>query len=300
MNAGLPPGRMHAVCWCGNRELETFSGDYQRCPLCDTIVVSLPLDLDRFEVKDDDKDFYGKQYYQLYATDKLGYPGLADRARLDLPERCLHWLRALLKYKLPPGRILELGSAHGAFVALLGWTGFEASGLELSPWLVRFAKATFGITMLTGKIEEQEIEAGSLDAIVLMDVLEHLRDPVGTMKRCLTLLKLDGILLVQTPRYPEGTSFAEMRDKDDSFLLQLKPEEHIYLFSKSSATQLFTQCGARYVVFEQAIFSHYDMFFIVGREPLVVNAKNEIERALLRAPVSRLVLALLDLQMRGE
>jgi 2-polyprenyl-3-methyl-5-hydroxy-6-metoxy-1,4-benzoquinol methylase len=263
-------------------------------------VVSLPLDLDRFEVKDDDKDFYGKQYYQLYATDKLGYPGLADRARLDLPERCLHWLRALLKYKLPPGRILELGSAHGAFVALLGWTGFEASGLELSPWLVRFAKATFGITMLTGKIEEQEIEAGSLDAIVLMDVLEHLRDPVGTMKRCLTLLKLDGILLVQTPRYPEGTSFAEMRDKDDSFLLQLKPEEHIYLFSKSSATQLFTQCGARYVVFEQAIFSHYDMFFIVGREPLVVNAKNEIERALLRAPVSRLVLALLDLQMRGE
>ncbi|MGQ9532551.1 MAG: class I SAM-dependent methyltransferase, partial [Desulfotomaculales bacterium] len=118
------------------------------------------------------------------------------RARTDLPERCLYWLRTLLKYKLPPGRVLELGCGHGGFVALLRWAGFEAIGLELSPWVVGFARQTFGIPTLLGPVENQVIEPSSLEAIVLMDVLEHLPNPLSTLRHCLELLKQDGIFVI--------------------------------------------------------------------------------------------------------
>jgi hypothetical protein len=84
-------------------------------------------------VVDDAHDFYGKNYWFTHQEGDLGLPNIITRARIDLPERCLYWLRTLLKYKLPPAKVLELGSAHGGFVALLQWAGFEAMGSEVSP-----------------------------------------------------------------------------------------------------------------------------------------------------------------------
>ncbi len=123
---------------------------------------------------------------------------------------------------MPPGKALELGSAHGAFVALLRWSRFDAVGLELSPWLVNFAKNMFDVPMLTGPIEDQKLAPRSLDVIALMDVLEHLPSPLATMERCLRLLKEDGVLVIQTPRYPQTRSYEEMVAHTDPFLEQLR------------------------------------------------------------------------------
>ena len=61
--------------------------------------------------------------------------------------------------------------------------GFDASGAEMSPWLCQFARDTFNVPMLCGPIEDLDVESGSLDMLVMMDVLEHMPDPVGSMKR---------------------------------------------------------------------------------------------------------------------
>jgi 2-polyprenyl-3-methyl-5-hydroxy-6-metoxy-1,4-benzoquinol methylase len=282
-------------CWCGNVELLPFSPDYRKCLQCETLVLSRPVGPEKFRVFDDATDFYGEQYYKLFVQDKYGYPGLADRSRLDIPERCLHWLKTILKYKLPPGRTVELGCAHGGLVALMNWAGYEASGLELSPSIVKFAHETFDIPVRQGPIEEQQYQPGSLDAIVLMDVLEHFRDPFNTMRHCLSLLKDDGIIIIQTPRYPEHKSFSQLEKSNDTFLLQLKPDEHIYLFSQHSVATLFSMLGAKYIAFEPAIFAHYDMFLAISKRPFSVNSTENIEKSLLGGATSRLILALLDL-----
>jgi len=75
-------------------------------------------------VVDDENDFYGRRYYGELLTDVYQYPSLEDRARADLLERCMFWLDALLRIKLPPARVLELGCAHGGFVAMMRWAGF--------------------------------------------------------------------------------------------------------------------------------------------------------------------------------
>ncbi|MCX5909757.1 MAG: class I SAM-dependent methyltransferase, partial [Deltaproteobacteria bacterium] len=115
-----------------------------------------------------------------------------------------------LKYKLPPGHTLELGSAHGAFVALLQWAGFQATGLEVDPWIVEFGQKTFQVPMLLGPIEKQTLPPHSLDIIFLFDVLEHLPDPEGTIRHCLPLLKNDGIFILQTQSFPE-IAYADLK-----------------------------------------------------------------------------------------
>jgi glycosyltransferase involved in cell wall biosynthesis/SAM-dependent methyltransferase/peptidoglycan hydrolase CwlO-like protein len=246
-------------------------------------------------VVDDEHDFYGRQYWFKHQVADLGYPDITTRARTDLPERCLHWLRTVLKYKLPPARALELGSAHGGFIALLNGAGFKATGLDLSPAITDFARRTFGVRMLLGPVEEQRIASGSLDIIALMDVLEHLPDPAGTMRHCLNLLKPDGLLIVQTPKYREGRTHPEMVAEKDRFLEHLKADEHLYLFSPQSVRELFRRVGADHLLFEPAIFAHYDMFFIASRTPIAAYGPEEIRRALSTTPTGRVMQAMVDL-----
>lgn len=287
-------------CWCGNDQLSVFSDEYAVCTACGTLVSQVGLSAEKTLVVDDSQDFYGKEYWLSHQSADLGFPSIRERARLDLPERDVHWLRTVLKYKLPPAAILELGSAHGGFVALLRQAGYDATGLEMSPWVVEFARQTFDVPMLVGPLEEQKIEPGSLDVIALMDVLEHLPDPLRTMRHALELLKPGGVLVIQVPSYPEGKTYEAMVAENSPFLQQLKADEHLYLFSQRSVREFFARLGAPYLNFEPAIFAHYDMFLVVSRVPLGLPSQLEVESALSSTPGRRMVQALLDAREQIE
>ena len=285
-------------CWCGNTDLEPFSADYLHCARCESLVNARPVCAADFEVDESEQGIYGRDYYTVTLPQKYGYPSIQERARQDLTERCLHWLRTVVQYRPPPASILELGSAHGGFVGLLQLAGYRATGLELSPWLVDFAGHTFGIPMLTGRVEQQTIEAGSLDVIAMMDVIEHLPDPAQTVQQCLKLLKPDGLLVIQTPRYPAGTCYATMLEKNDAFLQQLKPEEHLFLFSPASITEFLGGLGVPHVLFEKAVFAIYDMYLVAGRMPFKPVDEARVSASLTESPSRRFALAMLDLWRR--
>jgi hypothetical protein len=133
-----------------------------------------------------------------------------------------------------------------------------------------------------------------------MDVLEHLPNPVETMKHCLRLLKPDGLLLIQTPQFRTEMKYAELVVGNGPFLEVLKPDEHIFLFSDDSVTRFFKQLGATHILFEPAIFDRYDMFFAVSRTRIRSTSKNGIESALLETSGRRLILAMLDLRQREQ
>lgn len=286
------------TCWCGSTEFSAFSPEYGVCSQCGTLVSRVGMTGEQLTVRDDETDFYGKQYWLGHQSADLGFPDIHARARNDLTERNLHWLRALLKYKLPPAKVMELGCSHGSFVALLRQAGYEASGVEMSPWVVDFGRMTFDAPIAVGPVELLDIPPGSLDVIALMDVLEHLPDPSATVAHCLGLLKSDGILLIQTPQFKVDMRYEVLRDSNGAFLEQLKADEHLFLFSEQSVVHLFERMGVRHFQFEPAIFDHYDMFLAVSRVPLRAIEPSQAEAALLSTPGGRLSLALLDLRER--
>jgi SAM-dependent methyltransferase len=273
------------ACWCRHKGLEAFSEHYRVCRACGSLVSTAAYD----------PRLYNEDYWLGRQTAHHGLPDIRNRARLDLPERCTHWLRHLLSRRLPPSRVLEIGCAHGGYVALLGWAGFEAVGTELDPGVARMAHELFGVKVMAGEVERQPFEKASFDVIVLNDVLEHLPDPVATMGHCAGLLSEGGFFVVQTPEYKEHLTFAELTSTNDLFLKHMgkKQDEHLYLYSRRSAGVLFSRMGFPILDFANPIFA-YDMFFTASRSQLPAHSEAEIVAATSRHPVGRLTQALLD------
>lgn len=281
-------------CWCGEFNLAPFSEFYRRCSSCGTLVSVIKQDADFYKGGDTDSDLYGKEYWTKYVK-TLGFPDIYDRSREDLCERSLFWLRSILKYRLPPAKSLELGCAHGGSVYLQRLAGYDAVGAEMSPWLCDFAKSTFDVPMLCGDIEDINISPASLDIVILMDVLEHFPEPLNSLMRIVSTLTDDGILVIQTPLLKSvNKSYEQMKADGEMFLLHMKQDEHLYLFSEESIKVLLDRLGLQFVAFEPPIFA-YDMFVFASRKPFKINTDDDVLKWLTSAPSRRAVLALLDM-----
>lgn len=283
------------ACWCAEKKLFPFSDEFHVCKVCGTLVTAADVQPADLAVTQDSGELYSKDYWLKRQSEKYGLPPLDQRARLDMPERCVHWLNLLLKHRLPSAKVLEIGCAHGGYVALMRWAGFDAGGTEMSPWIVRFARETFQVPVQAGRIEELSFAPQSLDVIILNDVIEHLPDPLATLGHCVKLLKPDGFFVIQTPEYKEHLSYADLVATKDLFLTHMngKNEEHLYLFSRRSTQRLWAQLGLPVVAFENPIFP-YDLFYTASRAKLPEHSPAEITAALAAQPTGRLVQALLD------
>jgi SAM-dependent methyltransferase len=283
-------------CWCGSTDLHPFSPDYVRCTACGTIVSQGRAEGDLAHPQDDGSDLYGKDYWFGHQVGDLSQPDIISRSRLDLPERCLDWLAVLVKHCPPPARVLELGCAHGGFVALMRLAGYDATGIELSPTIAGYARTTFGIPVLQGPLEEQGFPDGSFDAVVSFDVVEHLPDPIATLRACRKVLKPGGVLLIQTPEVPEPTDPA-IAKPEHPFAKVFMPREHLNLFTAASLRQVLSKCGFPVVHRERPVFPDYDGFVVARSDGTndMSPGYHRLEDHLV-VPSARFALALLDLR----
>lgn len=283
---------MNQPCWCGNRDLHDFSREYWRCDVCSTLISKSFPSADVTAITDEESDFYGKKYWLDHQVEELGLASIAERSRSDLLDRCGWWLAKLLEYSLPPARLLEIGCSHGGFLALAELAGFRVTGIELSPWVVEFARKSFGVDVRTGPIERHGFQAGSFDVICMFDVLEHLQDPVRTLRSCVQALTPNGILLVQTPQYPFQSDFAALQECQHPFLKMMLPDEHLFLFNSESVKRLLTEVEFSTCEFVPAPFAHYDMMFAAGKNPLSKNSALAKQEALDQSAGGRVIQAL--------
>jgi SAM-dependent methyltransferase len=100
-----------------------------------------------------------------------------------------------------PGRLLDVGCSTGAFLAAARQRGWQVEGLELGQASAAYAQDVLGLTIARASLFEHEAAEGSYDAIVFLEVIEHLPDPAGALARIARWLKPGGVLLVSTPNY---------------------------------------------------------------------------------------------------
>ena len=108
-------------------------------------------------------------------------------------------LRKLREHLPPPGsRVLDIGTAGGAFLEAATQCGYDAYGMEPSRYLVEQGRLR-GLKVEQGTIDNHGFEPSSFDLICLWDVLEHLTDPKAALKEVARLLKPDGVVLINYP-----------------------------------------------------------------------------------------------------
>ncbi len=108
-----------------------------------------------------------------------------------------------LKFQRPQ-RALELGCAHGSFLEQLRLRGWNCVGVEPAAEVAAHAVA-HGFDVRTGSLEDavrsdtESFAPSSFDAVFAWMVVEHLHDPVSTLKLARELLAPGGRLLLSVP-----------------------------------------------------------------------------------------------------
>ena len=97
-------------------------------------------------------------------------------------------------------RILDVGAGVGA---TLGWLktiypNAETTGVELNPVLWTELKRNVDVAII-GNIEECTGNLRTYDLILLLDVLEHLVDSIGALRKLSKLLEPQGHIIVSLP-----------------------------------------------------------------------------------------------------
>lgn len=94
-------------------------------------------------------------------------------------------------------RVLEIGCATGYISKKLKENGCHVIGVEIDEEAARLAEKVCD-KIIKGDIEEISVK-GKFDVIICSDVLEHLKDPLKTLKKLRGNMKDDGKIIVSVP-----------------------------------------------------------------------------------------------------
>lgn len=162
-------------------------------------------------------------------------------------------LKGLEKWIPPKGaKILDIGTAGGAFLESAKKFGYDAYGLEPSLYLTNECKKR-GLKVIQGTIDNNPFEEKSFDMICLWDVIEHLVEPKEDLLKIKKMLKQGGILLIN---YPDiGTPIAKFFGKYFWWIVSV----HLHHFDRRTISKLCEITG-----FEVFLFKRYWQILDLG------------------------------------
>jgi 2-polyprenyl-6-hydroxyphenyl methylase/3-demethylubiquinone-9 3-methyltransferase len=154
--------------------------------------------------------------------------------------------------------ILDAGCGDGSFTASLAEAGFNVYGLDLSEGGIARAKQTHPhLSFATASVYDdmRTVFSGTsyFDAIVSVEVIEHLYSPATFVNRVRESLTPSGVVVITTPYWGYFKNVAlALTNRVDRSLTALWEGGHIKHWSRSTLTQLFERHGFRSVYFSGA------------------------------------------------
>jgi SAM-dependent methyltransferase len=189
--------------------------------------------LPKSSLPNDAATLYSSEYFS--GKHQCGYAGyLRDERLIDLNfDRRLAWIETIRS----SGRLLEVGCALGLFLRRARERGWDVTGVEIAADCAEIAASNAGAPVLAGDLLEVDLP-GRFDVIVMIDVIEHLPDPVGCITRCSELLVEGGLLVIETGDLE--SRWAKLLGRRWHFV---DPPQHLFYFKRSSLERLLRSNG---------------------------------------------------------
>jgi len=147
----------------------------------------------------------------------------------------------------PETRILEIGCANGKLLSLLKENGYaNVAGVDPSPGCAEIARRLYGVPVTVSTLSDVSLPDGSVDFLIMIGVLEHVRDLESALKTLSKSLAIDGRFFISVPdasRYTRGS--------DAPF--QEFSVEHINFFGPLSLANLMARHGFKEVAYRQTL-----------------------------------------------
>ena len=209
----------------GLKTLLVLKAQYIHCPMCHCLFV------DPFPGRELNLAFQGAE--------------TVERLEKEDEQRQGYFLKRLERLEkriggVPEGvRLLDAGCGAGILIREARLRGWSADGVELSAELAARARVNNPeANIITGDIQNQEPKERGYDAVICLDILEHVLSPITMVENCREILRPGGLLMLQTP----NTRSLRGRVRGAKWEM-LDPDQHMNLFSPDALRVLLTTVG---------------------------------------------------------
>jgi 2-polyprenyl-3-methyl-5-hydroxy-6-metoxy-1,4-benzoquinol methylase len=190
--------------------------------------------------------------------DDVGYsvgcePGMSDDyTPLNLDPFGAHQL--VIKACGGARTVLDVGCSAGTLAAVLSAEqNMTVDGIEPDPAAAELARRYCRTVM---NVDIETIDVGAFDgrrydAIVLADVLEHLRDPEATLRRLHALLEAAGWIVISTPNIANWSMRAQLLVGRFEYTERgIMDRTHLHFFTRTSLLRALRTTGFRLTRFD--------------------------------------------------
>jgi 2-polyprenyl-3-methyl-5-hydroxy-6-metoxy-1,4-benzoquinol methylase len=260
------------------RMFEKHGDTYVRCARCGLLYLDpQPSEAELAAV-------YGEHYYDAWG----GPTAEANIASLKRRTFASLLARVAARTGVEQGRLLDLGCASGYLLEEAAARGFDPYGIEINEFAARKAREKLGADRIhCGTLEDSPYAASSFDAVVMSDLLEHVRSPSAVLRRTIQILRPGGLLIVVAPdagglsRRLLGRNWTDFK------------REHLYSFDRRTLAAMLGR--ASFQILEIRSFAKYLDLDYVDRQlstfatpfftPFVHLLHRVLPRRLARIPV---------------
>jgi SAM-dependent methyltransferase len=136
------------------------------------------------------------------------------------------------------GRLLDIGCNDGLFLYLAREAGWQVQGVEVAGPGVTYAREVLKVDVFVGELTEANFPEQYFDVVTFWHVLEHLYDPLRELRETHSILKPDGLLVIEVP------NIASLQARLFSAnWAALDIPRHLYHFSPDSLQAMLERAG---------------------------------------------------------
>ena len=138
-----------------------------------------------------------------------------------------------------------MGSGVGEFIFSLGRNGLQVAGVEPDEYIASYSREQLGLPVITDLYNESLYLPESFDAITFIQVLEHVEDPIVTLKIAHQHLRPGGLIVVDVPSYNNPRILAYRLTHQSRLVKTDFIPPHNYYYTRESLSQIAVRAGFR-------------------------------------------------------
>ena len=138
---------------------------------------------------------YSDGTYQVYQDNLVKNKKEIRKGLLE--ERKFFQIKKFINKKNDPA-LLDIGCGSGTFLDVCKQNGWYVEGVDVSPSVSQSVLENYNIEVHHGDFNKIKFNK-TFDVITLWGVLEHVSDPIATIKKAKELLNNDGMLIFEVP-----------------------------------------------------------------------------------------------------
>lgn len=175
---------------------------------------------------------YGEDYY----TGKAEYSYHDEREAERYSAHVWNKRIEVLRRHVPGGNLLDVGSSFGGLLKAAAHH-YTPHGIEISDYAGGHSRSLLGNAIHIGTLADHPFKNDFFSAITMIELIEHLPDPLFAIRECHRLLRKGGVLLIQT------ANMAGLQAKLQGSKYAYFMPGHLSYFSKRNLAGALTKAG---------------------------------------------------------